>query len=276
MRAGLIRRRLAERHFALHADQLRAVVGHIVERGGDLPLGLRRRRGGGRRRRLRAVPARQADEQHPCRRRSPARRARARARGAGHHRAPRPRGGRRRRRCGRRAAGGASRKRTTPLTRAWTIAFWKVSVATSLLLLRVREEGHLDQHRRHVGADQHAGTAPAGSSAGPSAPARAARLRPPAASAAERSMWRAWASSHGVTSMSRAPPPNTGSDIGVAVRHPLAFFAVRLEAQIEDLGAGRAGPHRGVGVEADEQVGLVVVGDRGPLVQRRRCGRRRG
>ncbi len=49
--------------------------------------------------------------------------------------------------------------------------------------------------------------------------------------------------------------------------HALRLVAVVGQAQVEDLGARRGRPDGGVGVEADEQVGLVVVGDRRTLVE---------
>ena len=67
--------------------------------------------------------------------------------------------------------------------------------------------------------------------------------------------------------MSRVPPPNTGSASLSPLRDPLRLVAVLLEAQVEDLGAGRRRAHRGVGVEADEEVRLVVVGERRALVE---------
>ncbi len=67
--------------------------------------------------------------------------------------------------------------------------------------------------------------------------------------------------------MSRVPPPKTGSGLGLAPGDPLRLIAVLLEAQVEDLGAGRRRADRGVGVQADEEVRLVVVGERRALVE---------
>ena len=58
------------------------------------------------------------------------------------------------------------------------------------------------------------------------------------ASAADCSMWRACAISHRMTSMSRVPPPNTGSASRCAARRALRLVAVSVEAQVEDLRAG--------------------------------------
>ena len=54
---------------------------------------------------------------------------------------------------------------------------------------------------------------------------------------------------------------------GLALGHALRLVAVLLEAQIEHLGAGRRRANRRVGVEADEEVRLVVVGERRALVE---------
>ena len=66
--------------------------------------------------------------------------------------------------------------------------------------------------------------------------------------------------------MSRVPPP-TPAGLPSRPGDALRLVAVLLEAQVEDFGAGRRRPHRGVGVEADEEVGLVVVGERRALVE---------
>ena len=132
--------------------------------------------------------------------------------------------------------------------------------------LRVRQEAHLDEHRRHVGADQHA----------------------------ERRLL------HRVRAH-RGPAPERGLDDGRELGGPLDVARLRhlpeddldltraaaedrhatptrrarsvplprrtREAQVEDLRAGEACPHRGVGVKADEEVGLVVVRHRRALVR---------
>ena len=170
IRAGLLEHGLAERHLALHADQLRPVVGHVVERRGDLAFGAPP---GPRRAAYRRRSASDAYQRgRPTNSTQPAAIASAPSRERDreatlHQRVPRPGAAWRRGRphAGRRGA--ASRNRTMPLTSAWTMAFWNVSVATSLLLLRIREERHLDEHRRHVHADEHAERAPAAIARGP-------------------------------------------------------------------------------------------------------------
>jgi hypothetical protein len=55
--------------------------------------------------------------------------------------------------------------------------------------------------------------------------------------------------------------------LALALRHALRLCAVVAEAEIEDFRAGRRAAHRGVGVQADEQVRLVVIGHGGALVE---------
>ena len=55
--------------------------------------------------------------------------------------------------------------------------------------------------------------------------------------------------------------------LALALRHALRLCAVVAEAEIEDFRAGRRAAHRGVGVQADEQVRLVVVGHGRALVE---------
>ena len=55
--------------------------------------------------------------------------------------------------------------------------------------------------------------------------------------------------------------------LGLAFGHALRLVAVLFEAQVEDLRPGRRRADRCVGVEADEEVGLVVVGERRALVE---------
>ena len=74
-------------------------------------------------------------------------------------------------------------------------------------------------------------------------------------------MWRACAISHGVTSMSRDAAAEHRQRSRVAVRDALALLAVLLEAQVEDFRAGHRRADRGVGVQADEEIRLVVVGE---------------
>ena len=67
--------------------------------------------------------------------------------------------------------------------------------------------------------------------------------------------------------MSRVPPPNTGSDSLSPCGDALRLFTVFLEAEVENFGAAHRRPHRRVGVQADEEIRLVVVGERRALVE---------
>ena len=77
----------------------------------------------------------------------------------------------------------------------------------------------------------------------------------------------ACAISQRMTSISRVPPPKTGN-ASPALRDALPSARRSLEAQVEDLRARRGCPYRRVGMQADEQVRLVVVGKRRPFVER--------
>ena len=138
-----------------------------------------------------------------------------------------------RRRCAEPCRGGPcgpgparlSRKRTMPSTSACTTERLEGVREELLLLLRVRQEAHLDEHRRHVRADEHAERRLLDR---PRAQrhALAQRRLDAFASAADCSMWRACAISHGMTSMSRVPPPKTGSASRVACATRCACVAV--------------------------------------------------
>ena len=78
-----------------------------------------------------------------------------------------------------------------------------------------------------------------------------------------------------MSSMSRVPPPNTGSGSLSACATRCAGIAVLVEAEIEDFGAGSPRPHRRIGVQADEKISLVVVRERGALVETDGADRRR-
>ena len=52
----------------------------------------------------------------------------------------------------------------------------------------------------------------------------------------------------------------------VGLRLPPRVFAEAIEAEREDRRAARRRPRRSVGVQADEEIGFVVVGDRGAAV----------
>ena len=55
--------------------------------------------------------------------------------------------------------------------------------------------------------------------------------------------------------------------LAVAMRPPLRRIAVFVETEIEDLAPPAERAHRRVGVQADEEVSLVVVRQRGALVE---------
>ncbi len=68
--------------------------------------------------------------------------------------------------------------------------------------------------------------------------------------------------------MVRVPPPSAGS-VMAGVIGALARLGVgAFDAQVIDLGALDEGPHGRVGVDAEEDVGLMVVGERRPIVVR--------
>ena len=70
-------------------------------------------------------------------------------------------------------------------------------------------------------------------------------------------------------SISRVPPPKTGISMTAGVGERLVCPGdVPLDAGVEHLGPGGRGPHGSVRVDADEQIGLVVVGERCAGVER--------
>ena len=62
------------------------------------------------------------------------------------------------------------------------------------------------------------------------------------------------------------PPPQLRQGGGRRIGAPPGLEVGAIDAQVEDLRALRRGTHRGVGVDADEQVGVVVVGDSRALI----------
>ncbi len=85
---------------------------------------------------------------------------------------------------------------------------------------------HLDEHRRHVRADEHAERRLLDRARAHRARARAARLRPRWASAADRSMWRACAISHSDDlDVARAAAEHR-QRLALAVRDALRLLAV--------------------------------------------------
>ena len=66
--------------------------------------------------------------------------------------------------------------------------------------------------------------------------------------------------------MARNPPPTTGTGMP-RLRRPRGALVI-LEAQRQHLRAARRRSHRRVGVQADEEIGLVVVGERRPPIDR--------
>ena len=82
------------------------------------------------------------------------------------------------------------------------------------------------------------------------------------ANAADCSMCRACAISHEHDLDVAIAAAEDGQRLRLRSRRLLRLIAVLGQAQEEDLGAADARPHRRVRVQADEQVGLVVVGQR--------------
>ena len=66
-----------------------------------------------------------------------------------------------------------------------------------------------------------------------------------------------------------------GQRLRLCLRGLLRLVAVLGQAQEEHLGAADRRPHRRVGVQAEEQIGLVVVRERRALIERRRSDRLR-
>ena len=135
-----------------------------------------------------------------------------------------------------------------------------------LLFVGVRDEAELDQHRRHVGADEHA--------------ERRLLDRPRAHLHARPQRLLDQAGDHRrlleVLELRHLPEHHLDGAIAAGRRRQHRAFhlgdapglgAVAVEAEEEDLGAGRLLAHRGVQVQADEQIGLVVVGEGGALVE---------
>ena len=121
--------------------------------------------------------------------------------------------------CGARPWPGSGRWRRSS---AWTIWFLNSVRGELRLLLGVAEERHLDQHRRHVGADQHAERRLLDRARRSSRRARAAPPRRCRRSAADSSRCRAWAISQRISSMSREPPPSDGSGRALRDSRPAA------------------------------------------------------
>ena len=151
-------------------------------------------------------------------------------------------------------------------TSAWTIDDWNASDDELLLLLGVGDEAHLDEHRRHVGADEHAERRLLN------------RARAHRHALAQRALDRLRQHRGLLDVAGLRHLPEDDFDVARAAaedRQRFAFapgdalrlVAVLVEAQVEDLGACRRAAHRRVGVQADEQVRLVVVGERRALVE---------
>ena len=135
-----------------------------------------------------------------------------------------------------------------------------------LLLLRVRQESELDEHGRHVRADKH-----------PERPLlnRARGHRRPLA---ERALHRA-REGGGLVDIARLRE-FPGNDLEIArapaedrqrvawgLRRALRRFAIAGEIEVEHFGARHCRAERRVGVQADEEIGLVVVGDGRALIE---------
>ena len=86
------------------------------------------------------------------------------------------------------------------------------------------------------------------------------------AKVAELAMCCTCAISHRMISICRSPPVTDGSTAPSRCGQPLRLGRVAVETEIEHFGARRGAADRGVGVQADEEVGLVVVGKRRAIV----------
>ena len=138
-----------------------------------------------------------------------------------------------------------------------------------LLLGRVGDEAHLDQHGRHVGADEHAERRLLN------------RARAHRHALAQRGFDRL-GERRGLLDVARLrhlpedhfdvarPAAEDRQRLALAARDALRLVAVLVEAQVEHLGARQPRPHRRVGVQADEEIRLVVVRDRRALVESHR------
>ena len=140
-------------------------------------------------------------------------------------------------------------------------------------LLGVGEVADLDERGRHVGADQHAERRLLHRRAGSSrcaraAPARRSRPAPPTVRDSGPAP-----SPTGSSSMAREPPPSAGSTVAFSLGLLARFGFGALDGQVVDLGALERRAHRGVGVDAEEHVGLVVVGERRRDRRATSCGR---
>ena len=135
-----------------------------------------------------------------------------------------------------------------------------------LLLIGVGQVAHLDQHRRHVGRLEHANGAR--STAGRPSGTRSLKLLLEDARRT-RSIDRDGESAPGPTARARCragrrrtSAPRSGASVALAPARSRRRRRHRIDAPVAAVA------QRGVGVQADEEIRLVVVGDRGPLVER--------
>ena len=68
--------------------------------------------------------------------------------------------------------------------------------------------------------------------------------------------------------MARLPPPSAGRVVLFSSARLARLGVGALDGQVIHLGALERGPHRGVGVDAEEHVGATVVGKRRSIVER--------
>ena len=258
--ARLLDRALAERHVALDARQLRAVVGDVEQP--RLDLAARRRGRGGRRRAAPAVvPSSRGRPARQPRRSSREQRATATTRPAAAmttHPARRSS-----RASGRGRVAEPDDGVVAPPARA---AFWNASLGEQLFLLRVAS-GSPSRSAPPACSPIRAREAARARSAGAASGTRSRSCSSSMpAKAADRSRWRVCARSHEHeldVARAAAEGRHALGAAGGRVRRPR-----HVERGVEDRRAGRRSPQRRVGVQADEQVGLVVVRDRGALVER--------
>ncbi len=250
--------RLAERHVALDAGQMRPVGAHVEEVRLDLASAAPPRRpprpvaGRRRARGRRAVPRGSVtNSSHAIaiatsdqRRRRP-----TRGRASSWRRPESCRGtsGSRRRSPAPARSGSRRRPAASPDPR------WSGSPARRARPACSPTRGRASARGRPAG-----GRAPRGPSSCPAACARGRRTGRPSGSAPRPTRTK---------SISREPPPKVGrrsAAAGVLRR----LHGGRVERGVEDLRAGGRGPARRVRVQAEEEIGLVVVRERGAVVER--------
>jgi len=135
-----------------------------------------------------------------------------------------------------------------------------------MFLLRVGQEAHLDEYCGHVGTDEDAERRllqGAGTHRHAIAQRRLHRVGEP------RRLLEVIRLRHlprRDLDLARAAADDR-QGLGAALRRALRLVAVAFETQREHFRARHCRTHRGVRVDADEQIRLVVVGQRGALIR---------